>query len=240
MLDVIANPGALFDEVKTAPGCAANWLAPAVMLILVSWISGWLVLSQDPIQAKLRETAEQAADKQIERMHQTGAQAEQARAMMIRISLISIKGGVAFIPVVVAFATPFWGGLIVWLVGTKVFKGQFPYMKAVEVAGLANVIASLEAVVRTMLVIGLGNFFASPSLMLLVKGFNPQNPIHGALGAINAVAFWGLAVRALGLARLSGVSFAKAAAWGFGIWAALMGIFVGFGLLMQSLAARVH
>ena len=35
--------------------------------------------------------------------------------------------------------------------------------------------------------------------------------------------FWLLAVRAMGLARLSGVSFIKAALWVFGIWAAYTG-----------------
>src|SRR5207302_9246459 len=68
-----------------------------------------------------------------------------------------------------------------WLVGTKALKGHFPFSKAVEVAGLANMIGVLEAVVKTLLILVTGNIFASPSLALLVKEFDPQNPVHSLL-----------------------------------------------------------
>ena len=83
----------------------------------------------------------------------------------------------------VGFVTPFFWGLIVWLVGAKLFKGNFPYMKAVEVVGLANMISVLEVIVRTLLIVGLGNLYAAPSLVLLVKEFDPQNTVHSLLAA---------------------------------------------------------
>ena len=51
--------------------------------------------------------------------------------------------------------------------------------------------------------------------------------------------FWLLAVRAIGLARLSGVSFAKAAVWVFGIWAAYTGFFIGLGALVQAAVQQI-
>jgi VIT1/CCC1 family predicted Fe2+/Mn2+ transporter len=108
-------------------------------------------------------------------------------------------------------------------------------MKAVEVAGLANMIGVLEAIVRPLLVVGLGNLYASPSLVLAVKDFDPQNTVHGLLAAVNVMTFWLLAVRSLGLARLSGASFAKAAAWMFGIWAALTALMVGLVLAVRTI-----
>src|SRR5262249_5941039 len=97
-------------------------------------------------------------------------------------------------------------------------KGGFSYVKALEVAGLANMIAALEAVVRALLVFVTSNIFASPSLALLVKNFDPQNTQHSLLAALNVMTIWLLAVRAIGLARLTGASFGKAAAWVYGIW----------------------
>jgi hypothetical protein len=99
-------------------------------------------------------------------------------------------------------------------------------------------IGVLEAVVKTLLIVGLGNLFASPSLALLVKPFDPQNPVHSALAAVNIMTFWLLAVRALGLARLSGVSFGRAAAWIFGIWTVFTGLLIGFGAALQAIFAR--
>ena len=114
------------------------------------------------------------------------------------------------------FVTPFLWGLIVWLVGAQFFKGHFPYMKAVEVVGLANMVGVLDVIVKTLLIVGLGNLYASAGPVLLVKEFDPQNPVHALLAAVNVMTFWLLAVRAIGLARLSGASFAKAAVWVFG------------------------
>src|SRR5208283_4919551 len=113
------------------------------------------------------------------------------------------------------------------------------YMKALEVAGLGNMIGVLGAVLRVLLVIVSGNLFASPSLMLVVKDFDPQNPVHGLLAAVNVMTFWALAVWALGLARLSGASYAKAAAWVFGIWAGLTGLMIGFAFAAQALGNRL-
>ena len=126
-------------------------------------------------------------------------QAEQARAMGEKWAGISSKIAAAVAPVFAGFVTPFFWGLIVWLVGAKVLKGNFPYMKAVEVVGLANMVSVLEVIVKTLLIVGLGNLYAAPSLVLLVKEFDPQNTVHSLLALVNVMTFWLLAVRAIGL-----------------------------------------
>ena len=197
-------------------------------------MAAWLIFSQDSIKHQLSEITDQAIQKQVERAHMSEQQAEQARAMGEKWAGISAKIGAALAPVFAGFVTPFFWGLIVWLVGAKLLKGNFPYMKAVEVVGLANMVSVLEVIVRTLLIVGLGNLYASPSLVLLVKEFDPQNPVHSLLALVNVMTFWLLAVRAIGLARLSGASFAKAALWVFGIWAAYTGFFVGLAFLAQA------
>ena len=142
------------------------------------------------------------------------------------------------VPVLAGVLIPVWWGLLVWLVGTKAFKVQFPFMKAIEVAGLANMINVLGAVVKSLLILVTGNAFATPSLALLVKEFDPQNPVHGALSVVNVMTLWFLSVVAIGLARLSSASFGKAAAWVFGIWAFYRGLLIGIGFAMQSILPR--
>jgi hypothetical protein len=92
----------------------------------------------------------------------------------------------------------------------------------------------LEVIVKTLLIVGLGNLFASPSLALFVKEFDPQNNAHSVLALVNVMTFWLLAVRSIGLARLSGASFGKAAVWVFGIWAALTGLMLGLGAAIRA------
>jgi hypothetical protein len=239
LFNVFATPGDVFQEVKDAKVSTANWLVPSFILIVVSWVSSVLIFSQPSINHQLSEITEQAIQKQVERSKMSEQQAEQARAMGEKWAGISAKIGAALTPVIAGFVTPFFWGLIVWGVGVGLLKAKFPYMKAVEVVGLANMINVLEIILRTLLIVGLGNLYASTSLVLLVKQFDPQNTVHSLLALVNVMTFWLLAARGIGLARLSGVSFAKAVAWVFGVWVAYTGLLVGLAYLAKSVFTRM-
>jgi len=233
-MNVFAAPGEVFDEIKTAPHRATNWLMPALLLIALSWISGWLIFSQPSVQQQMRDISNKAIDRQVEKGKLTSAQADQARTAAEKFGTVGYKIAGVAVPVLTAFITPFWGGLVLWLVGSFVLKAPFPYLKAVEIAGLANMILILDVVVRTLLVLITGNLFATPSLALVIRDFDPQNTLHSMLALVNVMAFWLLAVRSIGLARLTGASVAKTAAWVFGIWIVLMGMMIGFGAAMRA------
>jgi hypothetical protein len=234
LLNVLAAPGEVFEAIKSAKASAANWVVPALLLIAVSWLGAWLVFSQDSIKQQLKEITDQAIEKQIQKQHMSEQQAEQARAVGAKFGSIGPIAGAVVAPVFAGFLTPFWWGLLLWLIGTKALKGNFPYMKGVELAGLAGMVGVLDAIVRILLILIMGNLFASPSLALFVNQFNPQNPMHGLLAVLSIMTFWVLCVRALGLARFSGVGFGKAAAWVFGVWILLTALFSGFGFAMQA------
>jgi hypothetical protein len=238
LLNVLALPGDVFAEVRAALPSVGNWLAPGLMLLLVGWISATVILAQPSIRQQMREVVAQALDKQFAKTHVPKEQAEQARAMAEKFAGVSQGFGLYVAPVLAGFGVPFLWGLILWLVGTKVFHASFPYMKAVEVAGLAGVISLLETIVKTLLAVGLGNLFASPSAALLVKDFDPQNSGHILLALVNPFTAWVLAVRALGLARLSGAPFAKAVLWVVGLWAAYTIFTVGPALAVNAAFGR--
>jgi hypothetical protein len=229
LFNVFAVPGEVFEQVKSAPVSHANWLVPALTLILVSWLGTWAIFSQPSIKAQLSDIAEKALQKQVEKGKLTKQQAESAQQNAEKATVIFGAVGAAIVPLFVAIGTPFWGGLIVWLVGAKVLKGNFTYMKGVEIAGLALMVGVLGEVVRILLVIVLGNLYASPSLVLLIKEVDPQSPLLGILAVFNVFLFWELAVRSIGLARISNAPFGKAAGWMFGIWAAIAALLIGIG-----------
>jgi hypothetical protein len=239
LLNVFATPGDVFDDVKATPPAPANWLVPGLILIVVSWVAAWVIFSQESITHQMSEITGQAIEKQVVAGHMNEQQAEQARMVGEKWAGIVAKILAVLAPLAEAFVTPFFWGLILWLVGAKVLKGDFPYMKAVEAVGLANMIVVLETIVKTLLIVGMGNLYASPSLVLLVKEFDPQNTTHSLLAIVNVMTFWLLAVRASGLARLGGVSFTKAALWVFGIWAAYTGFLLALGLLAQAAFKRM-
>jgi hypothetical protein len=207
---------------------------PAVILVVVGWICSGIILSQDSFRHQVSDLVEKSIQAQIEKSHMPEQQADMARKM----GEISWKVNVAVGPAIVAFITPFFWGLFLWLVGRKVFKATLPYMKAVEIAGLATTIGILEAVVKTLLIFVTGNIMSSTSLALLVKDFNPQNPTHSLFALVNIMTFWVLTVRAIGLARYTNATTGRAIAWVFGIWVSYNALFWGIGVAIQHLFAK--
>jgi len=235
LTNVFVSPGEVFDSVKASQPRHANWLVPAILVIFISWLGAALVLSQDTIKHQLTEVSAKAIEKQIASKKMPKEQADAIRAAAEKYGSIGTTISIVAGPVVAAFVSPFWWGLIIWLLGKVAWKGDFSFMKAVEVAGLANTIGVVEAVIRTLLIVGQGNLFASPSLALLISEYDPQNPVHNLLGVANVMTFWLLAVRSIGLRRLSGVSMGKAALGVYGVWAGYTGLMIGFGLAMQAI-----
>jgi hypothetical protein len=234
LLNVFAAPGEVFAGIKTTPSSVANWLVPALLFMVLSWLSAGLIFSQPAIRQQISELSTKAIDRQVEKGKISGAQADQARAAAEKFGSVGYEIGAAVAPVFAAFASPFFGGLILWLVGAFALKGPFSYMKAVEVAGLSNMILALSVIVKTLLILITGNLFASPSLALVVKDFDPQNPVHSLFVMLDVMVLWLLVVRSIGLARVSGASVGKAAAWIFGIWIAFMGVIIGFGATVRA------
>jgi hypothetical protein len=228
---VFANPGEVFDSVKAGPPAPANWLVPALLYLVVAWAGVALFFSQPTLSRKLTEIQFAAIDQQIaaQKIPET-----QANAMRQAVE-ITTKIGMAVSPVFIAFLTPFWSGLLLWGVGRLVFKAHFGYLQAVEVAGLSNLILVLASLVQTLLVIGLANPLASPGPVLLLKNLDPSRPSFMVLTLLNVFTLWVLGLRALGLARLAGVTFARAAAWVFGLWIVLNGSMLGLSLAAQTL-----
>jgi hypothetical protein len=116
--------------------------------------------------------------------------------------------------------------LVVWLVGRFAFHGQFDYMQAVEVVGLSTMISVVGAIVSMLLVVIYGDMAMSPSPILLVGHFDPNNKIHLLLTSLNFVTIWWLVVVSVGLARLSGAGLVKSAVFLFGLWYAVWALFV--------------
>lgn len=230
LLNVFAVPGDVFAEVKATRPSAANWLVPALLFVIVGWIAASMAFSQAAVKEQLREVFEKDIQKKVEK----GQIAEKNREQALQATMMSVQIGSYASPLLVAAASPFWWGLILWLVGTRILKGSFPFMKAVEVSGLAGMIGVLEAAVKTLLVIGFSNPFASPSLAALMKNPDPQNPTFTLLNFLDIMMFWALVVRAIGLSRLAGAPFVKSAFWIFGIWAVELSLMLGVGFAARS------
>jgi len=232
LTNVFSGPGEVFDETIKGPPSTANWLVPTVLSCVIGVVSVFVVFSQEAIVQPMREKQAQAVEKRLEKMPKE--QRDQAREAIEKWSNPELMKYFAAIGVVArSFGWLFFAALVLWLVGTSVFKGSFTFMKAVEVCVLAAMISALGLIITTLLAVVMGNPLATPGPALLIRDLDASNPVHLMLSALNIVTFWYLSVLSIGLAKLSGASVLKAAVWLFGLWAVIT-----IGLVLLGAAAQ--
>jgi hypothetical protein len=239
LLNIFAAPGEVFEEVKAGKPSVANWLVPVLLLAVAGMFSSLVIFSQPEIVQTIHEQQQKAFDKQVAAGKLTQVQADQAATMAEKFSgptMMKVYGCMG--AAVGSFLSLFWWAFLLWLIARLFLKVPLDYMKVLEIAGLAAMIAVLAAVVKTLLVVVTGNLYAAPSLVLLVKHFEPRNPVHNLLALFNVMTFWLLAVRSIGLAKLTGAKVVKTAVAVFGIWIVITGLTVGFSLAMQAVFAK--
>lgn len=213
LFNIIAVPGDVFAEIKAAPASTANWLVPVLLASLVGIIASLVIFSQPSIQQQLREQQAKAIDLQVKAGKLTQAQADQALAVVERFmgpTALKIFGSVG--SVVFSFIRLFWWAFILWLFGRWFLKTPVSYSKMMEVAGLAIMVVILSGIVGLLLQMNLDRLIATPSAALLVKEFDTTRKANWFLAAANPFYFWQLALMALGLAKVAGTSFGRAAA----------------------------
>ena len=234
LLNVFATPGDVFNEVKASPHSVSNWLVPILIYGLASAMSTFLILSQPAIAQQMREQQEKMVDAQVQAGKITQEQADRQLEAMAAFSGPAAKiGGSIGGFLMGAFVVVGWAFLL-WLIARIGLHAQPGFGKVLEVAGLASLINSLEAVVRMLLIYGLSNPLASPSMAMILKNQDPKNGLFMLLSLVNFIAIWALIVQSIGLARLAGARFARTAIWIFGAWAVLMGILMGLGAVARK------
>ena len=122
LFNIFAAPGEVYAEVKTSPPCTANWLTPVLVFVLASWLGFALMYSQESVRQQLADIRNQAIEKQMAKAKAPPAQVEQAQQMAEKFGTIGTIVSTVVGAAVVGFVSPFWWGLILWLVGAKVFK----------------------------------------------------------------------------------------------------------------------
>ena len=235
LLNVFATPGDVFDEVKVSRTSVANWLVPILLYGLVGAFSSVLILSQPAIAQQIHERQQKVFEDQVKAGKMTREQADSGLSMAEKFSgpaVLKVFGAIgAFFG---SFISVFGWAFLLWLIARFGLKAKLDFMKVVEIAGLASAINMLETLVKMLLVFGLSNPLASPSLALLLKNPDPKNGLFALLNLVNIMTFWALAVRAIGVAKLAAAPVGKAALWVFGLWLLLMSLLLGLSGVAQK------
>jgi hypothetical protein len=206
MLDMLVSPGDVFDEVLAAPPRLTNWLLPTLLVALTSL---FLLRAANDETASVPSPS-QALDAPSQIVNSTAAQAKPGSADWQRVSALATCTG--------AFAGTFWSAFLLWFIGRAFLRTRFSYMKAVEVVALTGSIVALGAIVTALLISASGNPAARPALSFFAPRLPSDDPARLVLDILNFFHLWTTTVLAIGLSRLSGVTFKESAFWVFGYW----------------------
>jgi hypothetical protein len=231
LLNVYATPGDVFDVVKEAELCVWNWLVPVLLSSIVGILYVLVVFAQPNVQQQLKEKQDQQLQKLVDSGKMTAADMEAQRTRMDQMGVVIVKvvGGSA--AVLTSFAFPFILAVVLKVVARCFLGGTAEYMKLVEVAGLASMVSVLGIIVQMLLVVVMENVYVTPGPALFIGNFDVQNKVHLLLASVNLMTFWYLSVLGIGLARLAGGTFPRAAGPLFALWAGLRLslVFLGWG-----------
>ena len=238
LLNVFAIPGEVFAGVRVSHTSVGNWLVPALLLAVAGIVTAIVVVTQPAFQRQIHDRMEQYS-KALDQQVQTGKlkQVDADRAMAVTRAFTTPASLKAFCSIGAAFIgvlRVFWWGLILWLLGRAFLKVQFGYPKALEVAGLGLMINVLSAAVVLLLMVNLPRLFSTPDLAFAVSDFDAKRQSPLLLGLGNGFSLWLLGVLAVGLAKLAGVPFLRAAWLVFAAWAIQQSLLMlGAGVLLQ-------
>lgn len=213
LFNVFAVPGEVFAEIKAAHVSVANWLVPVLMAALLGIVSSLIIFSQPNIQQQLKEQQAKAMDQRVKAGKMTQAQADQALAVVDKFmgpTALKIFGSVG--AVFTNFIRLFWWAFILWLFGRWFLKVPVGYGKMMEVAGLAAMVSVLGGIVALLLQMNLDRLMVTPSAALLLPEFDMSRKSHWFLAVVNPFYFWQVGLLGLGLAKLAGAPFWRAAA----------------------------
>jgi hypothetical protein len=238
LLNVFAIPGEVFAGVKASRVYIGNWLVPALLLTLVGVLSAVVVVSQPGFQRQMHELTQRygkAVDQQVKAGKVKQADADLGTAVLRAATTpVALKSLWAIAGALAGAARVFWWGLILWLLSRLVFKVRVTYPKALEVAGLALMVNLLGTVVILLLVVNLPQLFAMPDAGLAVSDFDTGQESLLLVGVATAFLLWLLGLLAIGLSKLAGVPFPRAAWFVFAAWVLPQSLlYLGAGVLMQ-------
>lgn len=219
LLNVLAIPGHVFEEVRASRHSIGNWLVPVPLYAISLALFALTFVSMPAIQklwdeqaSKLRATQSAELAKEVEAGKIKQADADLALAQTEWMSQPAVlKGGAVLGGFGFGIARVFWWAFVLWLLARLVLRTPIPYGKALEVAGLATVVGFIGNMAVVALTVEFGKSFADGALAWSVSDFKSERHQLLVSGLQYALNFWLIAVLGTGLARLTQMPWIRGA-----------------------------
>ena len=201
LLGVITNPAAVYDDVAATPRTPSNWIAPWILLVIATAVLTQLLIQNAEFAAQLMSVMREQVDLLVNDGAVPREDADRQLALlqpgMPLFTVLSIAG-----PALWGLGLVFALSLLYWLIGRSAMHAFAPYMKVVEVVGLASVISVIELCVSTGLILATGTLTITPTAAALFPSMAQDSLLYALLLKANPFSIWLVIVTSVGLARL--------------------------------------
>lgn len=217
LLNMLAIPSRVFEEVIPARHRVLNWLIPALLAGAIGAASAVLVAAQPQFQKAVRERQERMIEKQVTAGKMTRAEADSTLEWLHQLAepgVLKLLG--AFGAVLGGLARVCWWGLVLWAMGRWLLRAQVELPKAIEIAGLASMILVVGSVATLALVTQMGE--SGPEWIAPADAATPSARARVLFWVASLFEIWFLIVISNGLARLAQTHFVRAAFCVLGYW----------------------
>ncbi len=231
IMNVFSSPAEAFQGLRESESRAMLWLIPLILMILLSSISTYVVLSNETLKNQVVESRDRAIQRQVDAGKITQEQADQQKEGMERLGGMFVAIGIVT-NVILLTVGLFVAGLFLWLSGKLVLKSTAGYGKHLEVYGISCWIGLLGGIVTLLMIVGLNSIYASPGAGLAVyASFDPMSTTHKILASLNIFSVWQAVIIGIGLGKLSD----KSTSIGIAIAMVLWVLWVVVQILLQSM-----
>jgi len=201
LLGVITNPAGVYDDVAATPRTPSNWIAPWILLVIATAVLTQLLIQNADFAAQLMSVMREQVDLLVNDGAVPREDADRQLALlqpgMPLFTVLSIAG-----PALWGLGMVFALSLLYWLIGRSAMHAFAPYMKVVEVVGLASLISVIELCVSTGLILATGTLTITPTAAALFPSVAQDSLLYALLLKANPFSAWLVIVTSIGLARL--------------------------------------
>lgn len=216
VLNVLAMPGHVFEEVRASRHSVWNWLVPLPAYAVSLALFAAVFLSVPSVQklwteqqSKMRAAQTSSLADAVKSGTITQAKADEALASLDQFSKPRVMQALALgFGFLFGVARTFWWTAALWFLARAVIKQPVRFFKMLEVVGLASVVAIIGNLAVVALTLDFGKTFGD-GFNLTATDFASKN--HQTLLALvqNTLNFWLIAVLGTGLARLTGTTWMR-------------------------------
>lgn len=239
LVGVFSEPGNTFKRMSNVGVKTTDWLIPILVVIIVSIISNYVMMSNPTIKYSIMEKQMQAIEENLDEMVESGQMTEAQKEQQLQQTrdFMENQGNTQLIfstigILIFTFVMFFIVSGVFFAVTKFGLKGDGEYKFAMAAYGLPHYIIVIQVIVMVILAFVLDRFIQGTSVAAVLES-DKSTFVGWIFGKLDIFSIWFYAVVAVGFAKMfKAESYGKYFGMVFGLW---LGVGFLFWLLADAL-----